>query len=71
MSMLSSTPCIIASFNCHADIVDILMNNGADVNAKNNRDITALMYSAFQGSEEIAKILIDCGANLNAKDKNG
>jgi hypothetical protein len=49
----------------------VLIDNGADVNAKDNDGWTALMYAAFSGYTETAEVLIDNGADVNAKDNDG
>ncbi len=52
----------------HVDTVKVLIEAGADVNAKDKEGRTVLMYAS---TGEIAKILIEAGAELNAKDQNG
>jgi len=47
------------------EIVLLLIENGADVNIKDNRGFTPLHYAAQQGSAEIAEHLITSGANVN------
>ena len=44
---------------------------GTDVNAKDDRGVTPLIYAAFNGHKEIAELLIANGADVNAKDKRG
>ncbi len=44
---------------------------GADVNAKNENDDTALILAAGSGATEVVKILIKTGADVNAKNENG
>lgn len=62
------TPLSLAvQYNYH-DIVEILLSNGADVNAKGSNNETVLHYAE---SEDIVKILLDKGANVNAKTKDG
>lgn len=52
--------------------IDKLIKNGADVNAKNDTDITPLMLAAaFVQNPDVIKILIKAGADVNAKDNNG
>jgi ankyrin repeat protein len=57
--------------NAELDIVQHLINNGADVNASGNDGDTALMWASWNGHYDIAKLLIDHGADVNAKDEYG
>lgn len=43
------------------------LNSGVDVNMRNDKNVTPLMFAALQGKIEIAKILIANGADVNAK----
>ena len=52
----------------YADIVQLLLENHADVNAKSNYCLTPLHYAAQKGHKEIAKLLLACGADANAKN---
>ena len=52
------------------------LNNGADVNAKDDRGLTALMMASYGGYTngsyaEIVKLLLDKGANVNIKTHEG
>ncbi|HEV2686908.1 MAG TPA: ankyrin repeat domain-containing protein, partial [Bryobacteraceae bacterium] len=40
----------------------------SDVNIKDQRESTPLMYAAAYGSLDVMKLLIDAGANVNAKN---
>ena len=44
---------------------------GTDVNAKDNRGRTPLLWAAFTDRMEIAELLIAKGADVNAKSKEG
>ena len=52
-------------------IVRASLNQGADVNARDELGRTPLMWSAFHGSVTILEILIARGADVNAQDKMG
>ena len=51
--------------------VDILVAAGADVNATNEADFTALHGAAFKGLDEIIEFLVKHGADINARDFRG
>jgi ankyrin repeat protein len=53
----------------HVDLVKLLLNAGADVDAKDNRGTTALMKATREGHKETAKLLLDRGANVHAKNR--
>src|SRR5206468_7089462 len=53
------------------EAVSVLLDAGADINAVNEADFTALHGAAFRGLNEVIKILVDRGANLNARDYRG
>ena len=59
--------CAISNFQ----IAELLINNGADVNAKQMQGVTPLHSAANNGQTLLAKLLIDNGADLNAKMGNG
>jgi ankyrin repeat protein len=65
-------PAIIwAANNGHTKCVDVLIANGADVNATTDWGRTALMWAVERGHEACARTLIDHGAKLNTKDRDG
>ncbi|EAX89589.1 hypothetical protein TVAG_485630 [Trichomonas vaginalis G3] len=70
ISMLK-TPLHYAASNNSKETAEILISNGADINAKDKNRWTPLHYAASNNSKEIAEILISNGADINAKDKNG
>ena len=46
--------------NCRPEVVELLLEHGADVNAKDNHGQTALEYA--RGYEDVAEILRKYGA---------
>ena len=54
----------------HRGIVDILISNGADLNALNNQGRTALHWATLNSKLEVCKVLIKKGAKLNIRDEN-
>ena len=66
------TALMVASKNGHKEIVELLVNAGADVNFKNNLHETALMFACQKKDNiEIVKILVNAGANVNDFDDIG
>lgn len=57
-----------AAIQEHFDICTLLIENGADIEAKTSYNWTALMVAAYKGHTEICKLLIEKGANVGAKD---
>jgi len=53
------------------EAVKILVEAGANVNAVNEADFTALHGAAFRGLNEIIQYLAEHGANINARDFRG
>ena len=49
----------------HSEVVDLLIEYGAEINVKNYWGGTVLVQAVFFGHVDIAKILIDNGANMN------
>lgn len=52
------------------NIVKILIDNGANVNAKDSLGETPLSVCAYKGYEKIAEILIRAGAHVNHEVDN-
>ena len=58
-----------ASQFSHDEVVQILLDNGADVNAQGGEYGDALQAASSGGHEKVVKLLLDKGADLEAKDK--
>ncbi|WBX99481.1 ankyrin repeat domain-containing protein [Chryseobacterium gambrini] len=55
----------LAVKNSHLYMVELLLNNGADVNIQDESENTALHYAASNGKKDIVALLIKHGANVN------
>lgn len=51
--------------------VQVILQHGASVNAKDKYGQTALMWAAEQQEFKVVRLLLDARANPNAKDKDG
>ena len=65
------TPLSWAVIAKQAEIVEQLIESGADVNANNRDEGTPLHEAAFMGHDQIGRILIQNGADIDAIDENG
>ena len=61
---------IRASAYGHIDMVKKYIEDGADVNAKNDDGNTALMMASYNGYIKVVRLLLKKGADVNAKDNN-
>lgn len=53
------------------EVAKLLIEAGANVDAKNNDGLSTLMIASMIGSTEIVKSLIDAGCDVNAKSNKG
>lgn len=53
------------------DLVEFLLDWGADPNATNWENVTALMHAAISGPPAMVELLITAGANIQAKAHGG
>jgi len=61
------TPLSWAAMKGHKNITELLIKNGADINAKNRDGNTPLHLAVYYNKENVAKFLIPKGADVNAK----
>lgn len=57
--------------SCNYKILSFLLDNGINVNARNNQGESGLMLACEQGSIKIAKFLVQNDANVDITDNNG
>lgn len=71
-SKYGDTALTAATYFCHPNVTDFLLENGADVNVKNEGfGSTPLMLAVECGDLTSVKALIKKGANVNEKNKKG
>ena len=66
-----STALILAATGGHTDVVQNLVNHGANVNTQNLEGRSALMIAAMSGRREIVRELIEAEADLDLENKEG
>jgi cytohesin len=55
-----------AARNGHKEVVELLLANGADINARENQSKTPLFLAVEYGKKEIVELLLARGADVNA-----
>ncbi|KAF4921188.1 Ankyrin repeat domain-containing protein 50 [Colletotrichum fructicola] len=62
-----NTPLVWGSLEGHHNIVQTLLDKGADVNAQGGDNSNALHAASFRGHANVIRILLDKGANVNSQ----
>ena len=65
------TPLHISSRQGHVEITRVLLEHGADREARNSGDYNALERAAEMGHVELVQVLLEYGADANARDERG
>ncbi|KKO97162.1 hypothetical protein THAR02_10737 [Trichoderma harzianum] len=65
------TALLCAASQGHESMVRLLLENAADVMAKDNAGRTALSLAASNGHEAVVRLLLENGADITAKDNAG
>ena len=69
-SLLNDKALILASYDGRFELVKHLIENGVNVNAKDEEKTTALILASQKGYFEIVKYLVENGADVNGRDFN-
>ncbi|BHF82579.1 hypothetical protein SprV_0802571700 [Sparganum proliferum] len=65
------TPLMFASYHGHRELVELLLDMGADVHATDRNNWTSLHWAAQRGHVDVVCALLKGGANRRAKDAHG
>jgi len=65
------TALVLAGYTPHTNIVALLLDNGADVNAQDQTSMSALHCAAYKGWTDTARILLEHGADLSLTNSYG
>jgi ankyrin repeat protein len=68
---IDQTPLIVAAQGGCKEIVEMLLQAGADIEHRNDQGENALISAAQEGHKEIVQILLDAGANINQENADG
>ncbi|MDL2124930.1 MAG: ankyrin repeat domain-containing protein [Deltaproteobacteria bacterium] len=60
-----------AAYDGNYDLVEILLSQGADINACNNQKETVLFIAVDEGYSGVVELLLERGADPKLSDKNG
>ena len=66
-----NTPLHAAALANTWETAEVLLRNGADINAKGEDGFTPLHYAALANARETAEVLLQNEADINAKDEGG
>jgi ankyrin repeat protein len=65
-----ATPLRYAAANGHVEIARLLLQNGAEVNARSIPGYTPLHWAAYKGHVDIIHLLVENGADLEAQSNS-
>lgn len=68
---LGSTPLHLAATNADPAVLKLLIEAGADVNARDDERATPLHMAAYAGRPAHARLLLEAGADVNATTVHG
>lgn len=65
------TSLLSAAFYNNVELLEWLIEKGADINAKDNNGYTALHFAIQEAHDDSVTLLLNHSVDLNAKDNNG
>ena len=68
---MGCTALMLAAFRGNKDVVQLLIDHGAVIEARNGIGETALIGAIHNEEEEVVKMLIEAGADANTRTDNG
>jgi ankyrin repeat protein len=68
---IGGTPLMYAASSRNIEVVRLLLEKGADVNARHSGNGGALMLAAQMGNPGIVKLLVEKGADVNLRNDYG
>ncbi len=71
MNDIGESPFLRAVLVGNKDVVDLLLEVGADYNLSNNTYQNALFYTVHNGNTEVFDVLVEHGLNVLTKDSRG
>ena len=71
LTINDATPLFLAAHEGKTDLTKLLIENGADLNAKSRSGISPLHAACLKDNVEIVKLLGDAGADVNTSDNDG
>lgn len=67
----NSIQCVFSFFSDYANLANVLLDKGAEINAKGKEGNTPLHRSVYLDNQNVVKILTARGADLNAQNNEG
>ena len=61
----------VAASQGHTKVVEVLLQNGSDIEAREETGRTPLHTAAFRAQKQVVQILLEKGAKVNAQTKDG
>lgn len=65
------TPLHEACLQGHINVIKILLDNGADIEANDNNEIKPLHYAVYARNKDVIITLLNRGANVDCRDNQG